>query len=328
MRLSQLETLIHVAELGSLSRAAERMHIAQPALSRQVRMLERELGMRMFDRHGRGMVLTESGQKVLHHAYRVLGELDEIRSVAAEGDTGLRGHLSVGLPPTVAVMLTLPLVTAMTERHPNSTLRVVSAYSRFLLDWLRRGDIDLAVLYEVGAIRTLRTMPLLDEELHLIGPPDAGLSIDRPVPFSDLTGAQMLLPSRGHGLRNLLDAAAAEAGFDLAVRVEADSYSTIKDLVKAGHGLTILPLAPIHVEIALGGLCHAPLVDPTPMRRLVLAVAADRSVTRLGAFASDEMVAAVQRLAHTGIWSGHLLSDSTATKTATCQRSSETRSKS
>lgn len=309
MRLSQLETLIHVAELGSLSRAAERLHIAQPALSRQVRMLERELGTQMFDRHGRGMVLTESGHEVLRHAYRVFGELDEIRSVAAEGDTGLRGHLSVGLPPTVSDLLTLPLVTAMTDRHPNATLRVVSAYSRFLLDWLRRGDIDLAVLYEGGPIRTLRTVPLLDEELHLIGPPDAGLSIDNPVPFAELAEAQMLLPSRGHGLRNLLDTAAAEAGFDLSVRIEADSYTTLKDLVKAGHGLTILPLAPIHAEIALGGLSYAPLVDPTPMRRLVLAVSADRSVTRLGAFASDEVVAAVQHLADTGIWSGRPLSD-------------------
>ena len=309
MRLSQLETLIHVAELGSLSRAAERLHIAQPALSRQMTMLERELGVQMFDRHGRGMVLTESGQEVLRHAYRVFGELDEIRSVAAEGDTGLRGHVSVGLPPTVADLLTLPLVSAMTDRHPNATLRVVSAYSRFLLDWLRRGDIDLAVLYEGGPIRTVRTVPLLDEALHLIGPPDAGLSIDRPVPFADLAGSRMLLPSRGHGLRNLLDAAAAEAGFDLAVRIEADSYSTLKDLVKAGHGLTILPLAPIHTEVMLGGLSYAPLVDPTPMRRLVLAVSADRAVTRLGTFASDELVEAVQRLAETGIWSGHLLKE-------------------
>jgi LysR family transcriptional regulator, nitrogen assimilation regulatory protein len=309
VRLSQLETLINVAELGSLSRAAERLHVAQPALSRQVSMLERELGVQIFDRHGRGMVLTESGQEVLRHAYRVFGEIDEIRSVAAEGDTGLRGHLSVGLPPTVAEMLTLPLVSAMTDRHPNATLRVVSAYSRFLLDWLRRGDIDLAVLYEGNPIRTLRTVPLVDEELYLVGPPGSGLSVDTPVPFADLADARMLLPSRGHGLRNLLDAAAAEAGFELSVRIEADSYSTLKDLVKAGHGWMILPLAPIHDEIMGGGLSYAPLVDPTPRRRLVLAVSADRSVTRLGAFASEEMVTAVQRLAATGIWSGGASTD-------------------
>jgi DNA-binding transcriptional LysR family regulator len=99
MRLTQLETLVHVAELGSLLRAAERLHIAQPALSRQMRLLEKELGIVIFDRHGRGMLLTESGQEVLRHAYRVLSELEEIRSVAPDGDTGLRGHLSIGLPP-------------------------------------------------------------------------------------------------------------------------------------------------------------------------------------------------------------------------------------
>jgi LysR family nitrogen assimilation transcriptional regulator len=313
VRLSQLETLISVAELGSLSRAAERLHIAQPALSRQVTLLERELGVQIFDRHGRGMALTESGQEVLRHAYRVFGELDEIRSVTAEGDTGLRGHLSVGLPPTFADMLTLPLVSAMTGRHPNATLRVVSAYSRFLLDWLRRGEIDLAVLYEGSPIRTLRTVPLLDEELHLIGPADSGLSVDEAVSFADLAHVRMLLPSRGHGLRNLLDAAAADAGFELSARIEADSYSTLKDLVKAGHGWTVLPLAPIHVEITLGGLSYAPLVDPTPVRRLVLAVSADRSLTRLGAFASDEMAAAVQQLAEKGVWSGQLLGERTST---------------
>jgi DNA-binding transcriptional LysR family regulator len=197
-------------------------------------------------------------------------------------------------------MLTLPLVSAMTERHPSATLRVVSAYSRFLLDWLRRGDIDLAVLYEGGPIRTLRTVPLVDEELFLIGPPDSGLSMDNPVSFADLAGVRMLLPSRGHGLRNLLDTAAAEAGFALDVRIEADSYSTLKDLVKAGHGWMILPLAPIHDDVSFGSLLYAPLVDPTPMRRLVLAAPADRFVTRLSSFVSDEMIAAVQRLAEEG----------------------------
>lgn len=307
MRLSQLETLVHVAELGSLSRAAERLHIAQPALSRQVRLLERELGMTLFDRHGRGMVLNDSGQEVLRHAYRVFGELDEIRNVASADGAGLRGQLAIGLPPTVADLLTLPLVTALTDRHPNATLRVVSAYSRFLLDWLRRGDIDLAVLYDVGPTTALHTTPLLDEELHLIGPPDAGLSFGAPVPLRDLAGQRMLLPSRGHGLRNLLDRAAADAGFDFDVRVEADSYGALKDLVKAGHGMTILPLAPIYAEVTAGGLCVAPLVDPTPTRRLILAMPTDRTVTRLGTFAIDEIVGAIRQLIEAGVWIGRLI---------------------
>jgi DNA-binding transcriptional LysR family regulator len=147
-------------------------------------------------------------------------------------------------------MVTLPLVEAMTERHPNATLRGVSAYSRFLHDWLRRGDIDIAVLYDVGSTRTLRTEPLLDEELHLVGPAGAGLAVDRPVRFADLAGEALLLPSRGHGLRDLVDDAAASAGVEISVRIEADSYSILKDLVRAGHGRAILPLAPILADVA------------------------------------------------------------------------------
>mgnify|MGYP000922532889 CR=1 FL=1 len=306
MRLSQLETLVSVAELGSLSRAAERLHIAQPALSRQVRMLEQELGVPLFDRHGRGMVLTEFGQEVLRRAYRVLGELDELRNSVSDVG-GLRGHVSVGIPPTVADLVTLPLAAEMAERHPDATLRVVSAYSRFLLDWLRRGDIDLAILYASAPVPTVRTTPLLDEELHLVGPAAAGLQIDRPVALADLAGVRMLLPSRGHGLRSLVDALAAQAGFEFAVRVEADGYSTLKDLVLAGHGLTILPLAPIHSEISGTQLSYTRIVDPTPVRRLVLAIGADRTVTRLTAFAIEQLVGAIHRLTASGSWPGTTL---------------------
>jgi DNA-binding transcriptional LysR family regulator len=305
MRLSQLETLIHVAELGSLSRAAERLHVAIPALSRQMTMLERELGVQIFVRHGRGMILTDPGQHVLRHAYRVLGELDEIRNVARDGDAGLRGHVSIGLPPTVVDALSLPLVNAMTTHNPRASLRVVSAYSRFLLDWLRRGDIDVAVLYERGPDRTLRTVKLLDQELRLVGPTSAGFSLDHPVSFAELHRAHMLLPSRGHGLREVVESAAADAGVDFVTRIEADSLSTLKDLVRAGHGLTILPFASITIEVAAGQLTYAPLIDPTPVRRLVIATAADRGVTRLVAFATAELIRTGSSLADAAAVFGH-----------------------
>src|SRR6185437_13970623 len=111
MELSQHRTIIHVAELGSLSKAADRMHIAQPALSRQVRLLEDELGVRLFARHGRGMVLTEQGREVLKHATRVMAELEEIRASASEL-APMRGQIAIGLPPTVADIISVPLVAA------------------------------------------------------------------------------------------------------------------------------------------------------------------------------------------------------------------------
>lgn len=306
MEIAQLRTLIHVAELGSLSKAADRLHIAQPALSRQIRLLEEELGVRLFDRHGRGMVVTDAGQDVLGHALRVMAELEEIRAAVAEEDAPLRGHVSVGMPPTVADILSEPLVAAFRESHPEATLRIVSAYSGYLLDWMHRGEIDASILYDPKSARTLRLQPLLDEVLFLIGPPGAGLSQNVPVDYGDLEGVRLLLPSANHGLRIILDKCATERGFSLSVPVEADSYSTLKGLVRGGHGQTILPLAPIHHDLTVGELCAAPLRNPVPMRRLVLSFPTDRPIQRLARFAGQILVSKVGQMVEKGVWVGSL----------------------
>src|ERR1700677_4123852 len=212
MELSQLRTLICVAELGSLSKAGDRLRIAQPALSRQVRMLEEELGVALFTRHGRGMALTEQGRDVLKHASRIAAELDEIRASASDVDMPLGGQIAIGLPPTVAETISVPLVAAFGKSHPNAVLRLVSAYTGYLLDWLHRGEIDLAVLYDPRAARSLRSRPLVLENLFLIGPADAHCSTVRAIPFKDLDGKRLLLPSLRHGLRTIVERCAVAAG--------------------------------------------------------------------------------------------------------------------
>lgn len=306
MEISQLRTIIHVSELGSLSKAADRLNIAQPALSRQVRMLEEELGVPLFYRHGRGMVITDAGQEVLRHAQRVLGELEEIRACVSGEDASLRGHVSIGMPPTVADILTESLVSVFQERHPEATLRIVSAYSVYLLDWLQRGDVDVAILFETRSSRTLRSTHLLQEELHLIGSNKTQLDPSVTTKFSDLGNRKLLLPSRGHGLRNILEDCARDADITLNVAVEADSYSTLKNLVKTGHGMTILPLAPVYNEVIAGNLSHCPLSDPTPTRRLMMSFPSDRPTTRLARFAGQTMTTTAQQLVKEGIWAGSL----------------------
>lgn len=307
MDISQLRTLIHVVELGSLSKAADRMNIAQPALSRQIRLLEEELGVRLFDRHGRGMIATEQGQDVLRHALRVMAELEDIRAVVADEDAPLRGHVSIGMPPTASDILSVPLVSAFNAMHPEATLRIVSAYSGYLLDWLHRGEIDAAILYDPKNARTLRIHPLLEETLFLIGPSDSGLSQDTPVAFSRLEDYRLLLPSVGHGLRSILEHLARETGIALNVKVEADSYSTLKSLVRSGHGVTVLPLAPIHEALAKGSLCAAPLVDPVPVRKLIMSYPTDRPTPRLARFAGQIIATTIETSVERGIWSGRLL---------------------
>ena len=306
MEISQLRTLIHVAELGSLSKAADRLHIAQPALSRQMRLIEEELGVRLLGRHGRGMTLTDHGQDVLRHALRVIAELEEIRATVSDEDAPLRGHVAIGMPPTVADILSEPLVSAFRDNHPDATLRIVSAYSGYLLDWMQRGEIDASVLYDPKSARTLRIQPLLEEVLFLIGPPGAGLSEDVPVDFAALDRQRLLLPSAGHGLRAILDKCAAERGFSLFVPVEADSYSTLKSLVGRGHGQTILPRAPIHRDLSVGDLCAAPLCNPVPMRRLILSYPTDRPIPRIARFAGAVIAQNVVQMVQQGVWPGRL----------------------
>lgn len=305
MELSQLRTLIHVADLGSLSKAADRMHIAQPALSRQIRLLEEELGISLFARHGRGMLITEQGQKVLQHATRILAELDEIRTQVS--DTSLTGQVAIGMPPTVADIISVPLVTAFGEAHPKATLRLVSAYTGYLLDWLHRGEIDLAILYDPRPVRSLRSESLLIESLFLIGPPAAGFSITKAIPFKKLQGRRLLLPSPRHGLRMIVERCAAEVDIALDITVEADSYATLKDLVQHGHGWTILPLAAIREDIAAGHLSAAALIDPAPVRRLTLSHSTDRPVARLARFAAATIKTIVSDRVERALWPGQLL---------------------
>lgn len=307
MEISQLRTLIHVAELGSLSKAADRLNIAQPALSRQVKMLEAEIGARLFARHGRGMVVTEAGREVLTHARRVVAEIDEIRAVAADPSAPLRGHVSIGMPPTVAEILAEPLVAAFAAKHPDATLRVASAYSGFLLDWVHRGHVDVAVLYAPKSAKTLRSRPLLTENLYLIGPPSLDLEGHAPVEFAEFEGERLLLPSRGHGLRDILERCAEQAGVRLDVRVEADNFSTLKNLVIAGHGATILPLAGINEELKASRLAFAPIANPTPSRTLILSFPTDRPASRLAEFAGDAITRTVSDLVGSRDWVARLV---------------------
>ena len=221
----------------------------------------------------------------------------------------MRGHVAIGMPPTVSDILSVPLVSAFQARHPEAKLRIASAYSGYLLDWLHRGELDVAIMYETRPVRSLRMEPLLEEVLFLIGPPDSGLWPDRAVSFAQVAALKLFLPSLGHGLRTILKQSAQIAGCRLEGPVEADSYSTLKNLVESGHGYTILPLAPIHRDVLAGRLVYAPIEGPTPSRRLLLTCPTDRATPRLARFAGNVMTATASDLVHSGVWSGRLLAE-------------------
>jgi DNA-binding transcriptional LysR family regulator len=307
MDVVQLKTLIHVAELGSLSKASDRLHVAQPALSRQIRQLEKELGVYLFERHGRGMEITAAGQDVLEHATRIMDELEAIRSAVAGGRSAFRGKVAIGTTPTIAEIVTVPLVKRIRDTHPDLSIRFSSAFSGYLLDWLQRGELELAISYDPQPLHTLRIEPVMMENLVLVGAADAGLQLETAVAFAELADAPLVLPSPQHGLRKIMDECARERGFKLITSVEADSFGAMIDLVRHGFGYTALPLASIYPQLKNGSLCAAPLIDPTPMRKLVLVFPADRHVSPATRYVGETFVEIASELVSEGIWAGHML---------------------
>lgn len=305
MDIFQLKTLIHVAEIGSISGAAGRLGITQPALSRQIRLLEEELGVYLFDRNGRGMGITDIGKEVLEHAERILIEIDAIRQTTSSNKTSFRGAVSVGTTPTIAEIITTPLVRAIRTEHPKLGIRFSSAFSGHILDWLQRGELDLAISYEPAAVRSLRVVPVMIEELMLISP--ASKSQQGPVPFAQLAQTEMVIPSRRHGLRTIIDECARQAGIELSPTVEADSFGAMIDLVRNGFGSTVLPLASVHGPVRAGILNSVQLVDPVPSRKLVLAYPADRPVSAAARFVGDTFLSIAKELVASDVWIGRML---------------------
>jgi DNA-binding transcriptional LysR family regulator len=307
MDVVQLKTLIHVAELGSLSKASDRLHIAQPALSRQIRQLEKELGVYLFERHGRGMIITDAGSEVLQHATRIMDELEAIRSAVVGGHASFRGAVAIGTTPTIAEIVTVPLVTRIRQAHPDLSIRFSSAFSGYLVDWIQRGELELAISYDLEPLHTLRIVPVMMESLVLVGPPSTGLAWDKPVNFATLAQQQLVLPSPRHGLRKIMDQCAADVGFKIATSVEADSFGAMIDLVRHSFGMTALPLASIYNHLQSGTLCAAPLIEPTPMRKLVMVSPADRHVSPATRYVGQTFVELAAELVAQGIWAGHML---------------------
>lgn len=308
MDVAQLKTLIHVAELGSLSKASDRLHVVQPALSRQIRLLEQELGVLLFERHGRGMIITEAGREVLEHATRILFEMEAIRSSVSGGKAAYKGTVTIGMTPTVAEIMTVPLVSKVKAAHPALGLRMMSAFSGHLLDWLQRGEMEIAITYNPQPLKTLRIQPIMMERLMYVRAADSvSDSADEPLPFSALADVELVLPSPRHGLRSIVDECARQAGIALTTSVEADSFGAMIDLARNGFGATILPLAPIFSLVSAGQLKATPLVDPTPARKLVIVYPSDRPISPAARFVADTFKEIADDLVRRDIWLGHMI---------------------
>jgi LysR family transcriptional regulator, nitrogen assimilation regulatory protein len=237
MDLKQLEYFVHVAELASFTRAASHLAVAQPALSRQVRNLEVELRQTLFDRTGRGVALTEAGKRLLTHSRGILQQVARARSDMEDQRGAATGHVAIGLPPSVSLSMTAPLVSAFRQRFPKATLTVVEGLSAYVMEWLQIGRLDCAVVYDVAPTAAVDVVPVLDEALYLVSArqPSQAL-VGRPVSLATMAGVELVMPSRPHSIRMRVEAALVGAGHKPRVGIEIESVPAILDLVQQ-HGL-------------------------------------------------------------------------------------------
>lgn len=282
MNLKQLEYFVRVAELGSFSKAALVLNIAQPALSRQVRLLETDLHVNLLTRNGRGVVLTEVGQRLFDHSVGILQLVARAEEDIAAARDEPAGRIVVGLPPSIGRRLTLPLVETFRRHLPGARLAIVEGLSAHLAEWIATGRVDLGLIYNPEPNPALETMPVLEEPLGLVCPAPPRGARAKPLALAELVGFPLILPERTHAIRKLLETHAALANLKLDVRMEVSGVPAILDLVAAGHGFAILTESALAAFGTPGTFALRPLVDPPLTSTLFIAVSAHKPTTPLG----------------------------------------------
>ena len=278
MEIHQLRYVCAIAETGSFSRAAERCKVAQPSLSQQVLKLEKDLGVKLFDRLGRSVRLTEPGRAFLPHARSILKQMDVARSTVADKNSDVRGSVAVGVIPTIAPYLMPRYTTGFTKRYPEAKLRIVEDTTPVLIESLRDLSIDLAILALPLRHKDLEFFPLGTEPLFAVLPKDHPRSSSRSLALKELRGESFVVLRDGHCFRDLSIAACTHARVTPNIAFESGQFSSLLGMVAAGVGISLVP------EMAIdrnAGCRYVRLSDAGATRTVVATVLRGRSFNRV-----------------------------------------------
>lgn len=310
MDLRQLRYFSQVARSGSFSKAAGQLNVAQPALSQHVRRMEEELGVALLFRSARGVKPTEAGSRLLAHAERILAQFEEIPDNVRGQALEPRGEVAFGIPGTVSELLAAPLVEQARARYPAVRIRVVEAMSGYILEWLKRGEIDLAMIYSTSDPKGLAVHHALSEEICLFANPEtdmpAFLASRERVRLADAASLPLVVPGPGHGLRELIETSALAARSTIEPAVEIDSYNQIKKLVKRGLGFGILP----RMAVGRDGFRVWSFDKPGITRKVYLAYSTERPLLTAHRAVGQLSWNILRELVREGNWDAELSGDS------------------
>jgi len=248
MDLRQLRYFVKVVECGNVTRASEALHIAQPAISQQMRNLERDLGMQLLERSVQGVAPTAAGQTLYRHAVELLRQADSTRELLRQDAELPQGRVSVAMPSSTARMMAIPLARTIRDRYPGIALELLEAPSAELGSLIGSGRVDLAVVVDAVETRGVAAQRLLTEALYLIAWPEFQMPRE-PVSIAELARMPLILPSAPNTIRSRVEWALREAGLPCEILFEASSTALLFAAVMAKLGVTILPWTAAHVEL-------------------------------------------------------------------------------
>lgn len=309
MELRDLRSLAGIAETGSLSAAAKKLNLTQPALSASLRRLEEELGVELVTRHSRGSELTEEGKYVLQKAYDIFNEVSEVTSVVQNLAEEPVGSVRLGLPTTVAGGLIPEFFPLLRARYPQIRLHIVEAMSGVLAELLQLGRLDLAVLFDIQPMAGLRSEPILKEKHFLLLPKSHALASRKSVRLEEVARLGLVLPSGANSIRKHIETACMAEGVALNVIGDIDSLPGLVNLVASGFP-TILPTYLVQNDIRTGRIAAIPITRPELEWTVHLASRRDATRPRASLTTGRLLIEVCSDLARRELWPGEIASRS------------------
>jgi LysR family nitrogen assimilation transcriptional regulator len=298
VEIRQLEYFVQIARQRGFSRAAAHLFIAQSALSRQISLLEQELGVALLLRTGRGVQLTEAGEVFLARAESIIRQCRQVRQAVAPSDAP-GGELSIGMPPSLSATLAAPLLIGLRERFPLIFVDAWIETSILLREFVLRGKLDIAVLGTAEPESVLNTQALVTEDLFLVGPVTAKLDIDSVVSIADAAARPLILTSRPNSIRVLVESSLKKHGTPNIV-MEVNSVPLLLELVEAQLGHTILPYSAIQGSLQKQLLSASKLEDLS--LNWVIATSRERPLSAGASRAQELMRQIIDQATATGRW--------------------------
>jgi LysR family nitrogen assimilation transcriptional regulator len=284
MELRQLRYFVAIVDHGSLSRAALVLHVAQPALSQQLRQLEQELGAQLLHRSAQGVQSTDAGKLFYEHAQAILKQVADAKSALAQSTLRPTGSVTLGLPHSISGALALPLLMAARAQYPEITLQLTEELTGNLTEQLKSGRINLAILFDDGQLTQFSSTALIDEEMRFICRADSPFAPQgQAIGLAQALTATLILPGLQHGVRPGIESVARAAGMTLSNVIEINSITILKSAILAGMGATILPVAPLQADIASGALHAHPIADHKISRTVALCASKNIPLTNAAA---------------------------------------------